>query len=220
MRQVCFTATVGACLALAQSSDSRAQEADQNGWYLRGGPVGIFFSPGADLSVGDAPFPGADVSVDDNYSLSFDVGYRVNEQISATFTFGIPPTAEIRGDGSLAGAYLGDVTYAPAILALQYRFPTGNPMFEPYVGAGINYTMILDSKARDVAGFDVDNAWGTVLQVGFESMIDERLGVYFDVKKIWLEADVGGTLGVGGPAAAGKATLDPLLVGTGLIWRF
>ncbi|AMM86968.1 hypothetical protein AZF01_18335 [Martelella sp. AD-3] len=205
---------------MAQTSDSRAQEADQNGWYLRGGPVGIFFSPGADLSVGGAPFPGADVSVDDNYSLSFDVGYRVNEQISATFTFGIPPTAEIRGDGSLAGAYLGDVTYAPAILALQYRFPTGNPMFEPYVGAGINYTMILDSKARDVAGFDVDNAWGTVLQVGFESMIDERLGVYFDVKKIWLEADVGGTLGVGGPAAAGKATLDPLLVGTGLIWRF
>ncbi len=124
------------------------------------------------------------------------------------------------GDGSLTGAYLGDVTYAPAILALQYRLPTGNPKFEPYVGAGVNYTIILDSDDRDVAGFDVDNAWGAVLQVGFESMIDDRLGLYFDVKKIWLETDVRGTLGAGGPSATGKATLDPLLVGTGLIWRF
>lgn len=215
-----YTATLSACLALAQTCAAQAQDADQNGWYLRGGPVGIFFSPGAELSVGGAPFPGTDVSVDDNYSLSFDVGYRINPQLSATFTFGIPPTAEIRGEGSLAGAYLGDVTYAPAILALQYRIPTRNPKFEPYVGAGINYTIILDSEGQDVAGFEAENAWGAVLQVGFESMINERMGMYFDVKKIWLDADVSGTLGVGGPSATGSATLDPLLVGTGLVWRF
>lgn len=210
----------GICLTVGFGTGALAQDASHEGWYFRGGPVGIFFSPGAELSVGGAAFPGADVAVADNYSLSFDIGYRFNENISGSFTFGIPPTAEIRGDGSLTGAYLGDVTYAPAILALQYRLPTGNPKFEPYVGAGVNYTIILDSDDRDVAGFDVDNAWGAVLQVGFESMIDDRLGLYFDVKKIWLETDVRGTLGVGGPSATGKATLDPLLVGTGLIWRF
>lgn len=207
------------CLILIMGSEARAQDDGHQGWYFRGGPIGIFFSPGAELSVGGAAFPGADVSVRDNYSLSFDIGYRFNEQLSGTFTFGVPPTAEIRGAGSLSGAYLGDVTYAPAILALQYRLPTNNAKFEPYIGAGVNYTIILDSDDRDVAGFKVDNAWGAVLQVGFESMINDRLGLYFDVKKIWLEADVKGSLGVGGPPATGKATLDPLLVGIGLLWR-
>ncbi|ADZ72526.1 OmpW/AlkL family protein [Polymorphum gilvum] len=197
-----------------------AQDAGHRGWYFRGGPVGVFFSPGVDLSIAGATVPGADVSVDDNYSLTFDIGYRFNERLSGSFTFGVPPTAEIRGAGSVAGAYLGDVTYAPAVLALQYRIPTGNPKFEPYVGAGVNHTIILDEDGRDVANFKVDNGWGAVLQVGFESMINEKMGIYFDVKKIWLETDVGGTFGVGGPPAAGQATLDPLLVGAGLVWRF
>ncbi|GEO86009.1 OmpW/AlkL family protein [Allorhizobium sp. NPDC080224] len=218
MRQIGMI--TGLCLSIAVGIPALAQEADHNGWYVRGGPVGIFFSPGVDLSVSGAPVPGADVSVDDNYSMSFDIGYRLNEQFSTTFTFGIPPTAEIRGSGALSGAYLGDLTYAPAILALQYRIPTGMPKFEPYIGAGINYTIVLDEKGRDVANFSADNAWGVVLQAGFETMINDRLGLYVDVKKIWLETDVGGTLGAGGPAADAKATLNPLLVGTGLIWRF
>jgi len=208
------------CISLAASTPALAQEASNSGWYARGGPVGIFFSPGVDLSVMGAPVPGADVSVDDNYSMSFDIGYRFNEQFSTTFTFGIPPTAEIRGSGALAGSYLGDLTYAPAILALQYRIPTGNAKFEPYIGAGVNYTVVLDDKGRDVEKFKVDNAWGVVLQAGVETMVTERLGLYIDVKKIWLKTDVSGTIGPGGPAADAKATLNPLLVGTGLVWRF
>lgn len=218
MRQIFLTA--GIFLSLSLGNEAQAQDVGHRGWYVRGGPVGIFFSPGADLSVGGAAFPGADVSVDDNYSLSFDIGYRLTDQLSTTFTFGVPPTAEIRGAGSLSGAYLGDVTYAPAILALQYRLPIGTPKFEPYIGAGINYTMILNSDDRDVADFKVENAWGAVLQVGFESMLSDQLGFYVDVKKIFLEADVSGKLGAAGPGATGKATLDPLLVGTGLVWRF
>lgn len=210
----------GLCLSGAVGMPALAQDAGHSGWYFRGGPVGVYFSPGAELSIAGAPIPGADVSVDDNYSLSFDIGYRFSDRVSGSFTFGIPPTAEIRGAGSLAGAYLGDVTYAPAILALQYRFPTGNPKFEPYIGAGVNYTIILDEEGKDVAGFKVENGWGVVLQAGFESMINDRMGVYFDVKKIWLDTDVSGTLGVGGPPAAAKATLDPLLVGVGVVWRF
>jgi outer membrane protein len=220
MRQITSSLAIALVLGLNGAALAQDQDEAHQGWYLRGGPVGVFFSPGVDLSVAGATFPGADVSVDPNYSLSFDIGYRFNEQLSGSFTFGIPPTAEVRGAGALAGSYLGDVTYAPAVLALQYRIPTGNPRFEPYVGAGINYTIMLDSDDRDVAGFEVDNGWGPVLQVGFESMINDRLGVYFDVKKIWIETDARGTLGAGGPPAAAKVTLDPLLVGTGLVWRF
>lgn len=208
------------CLAILAATSARAQDATDAGWFFRTGPIGIFFSPGADLSVGGAKVPGSDVTVDNNYSISFDIGYRFNENVSATFTFGIPPTAEVKGSGSLAGSYLGDVKYAPAILALQYRIPTPNPNFEPYVGAGVNYTIMLESDDRDVAGFDVDSGWGFVLQAGFETMITERMGAYFDVKKIWIETDARGFFGVGGPPADAKVTLDPLLVGAGIVWRF
>jgi outer membrane protein len=208
------------CLAIGAATSASGEDATDRGWFFRTGPIGIFFSPGVDLSAGGTKVPGTDVTVDNNYSISFDIGYRFNENVSATFTFGIPPTAEVKGSESLADSYLGDVKYAPAILALQYRIPTPNPNFEPYVGAGVNYTIMLESDDRDVAGFEVDNGWGFVLQAGFETMITERMGAYFDVKKIWIETDASGYLGVGGPPAKAKVTLDPLLVGAGIVWRF
>lgn len=207
------------CLMVGSATSVRAEDTVDLGWFLRTGPIGIFFSPGADLSVAGSKVPGSDVTVDNNFSISADIGYRFNENLSATFTFGIPPTAEVKGAGSLAGSYLGNVTYAPAILALQYRIPTPNPKFEPYVGAGVNYTIMLDSADRDVARFKVDNGWGLVLQAGFETMITDKVGVYFDVKKIWIETDASGYFGAGGPPAKAKVTLDPLLVGVGIVWR-
>lgn len=220
MRKITISSAIALVMGLNGAALAQDQDETHQGWYFRGGPVGVFFSPGADLSVAGAPFPGADVSVDDNYTLYFDIGYRFNDQLSSSFTFGIPPTAEVRGAGALAGTYLGDVTYAPGILALQYRIPAGNLRFEPYVGAGISYIIMLDTDDRDVAGFDVDNGLGPVLQVGIERMINDRLGVFFDVKKVWVDTDARGTLGVGGPPADAKVTLDPLLVGAGLLWRF
>ena len=216
-----FTPSVARAQDLGgQTTNSNSATADDGGWFVRGGPVGIFFSPAADLSVGGAPFRGADVTVNDNYSVDFDLGYRINRYISTTLTIGIPPTAKIRGAGTLAGANLGKVTYGPAILAAQFRIPTGSRRFEPYIGGGLNYTVILKSKGRDVANFDVSNAWGPVLQGGVESMISDKLGIYVDVRKIWLKADISGNLGVGGPPATGKATLSPLLVGAGVVFRF
>ncbi|AJE45070.1 OmpW/AlkL family protein [Celeribacter indicus] len=212
-------ATTAICsAALLGSSPASAQQVEHEGWFLRGGLVGVYFDPGADVSVAGGQVPGTDITIDDNYSLTVDIGYRFNENWSATFSLGLPPEAEIEGSGTLSGYRLGNVTYGPAVLMGQYRFPTNNPKFMPYVGAGINYTIVFDTDDKDVIDFEVDDNWGAALQVGFESMITDRMGLYFDVNKIWIDTDASGSLG-GAPADV-KVTLDPLLVRTGVVWRF
>lgn len=191
----------------------------ERGWFLRSGPLGVIFDPSATVSIGGGVVPGGSADADDNLTLSFDIGYQFNDRFSMTFTGGIPPKADLHGSGTLSGAgYLGSATYAPAVLAAQYWIDTGNPKFRPYIGAGVNYTVILDTDDGAIGGLDVDNAWAPVLQVGFESALNDRFSFYADVKKLWLSTNATGT--VGGAPASADVTLNPWLVGTGLSYRF
>lgn len=218
MKRILVTAVL--CAAALAAMPAGAQEIEHRGWFLRGGLVGVYFDPGADVDVAGMPLPGSDISLHDNYSATLDIGYRFNRNWSATFTLGIPPEVEVKGEGALSGSHLGNLTYGPMALVAQYWLPTKTPKFRPYVGAGINYTVVFDTDDVDVADFEVDNNWGSVFQIGFESMIDEQLGLFFDVTKIFVDTDASGKLGVGGPPATADVTLDPLLVRTGVVWRF
>lgn len=200
------------------AAPASSQEFDR-GWFVRTGPLGVVFDSGATVSVGGGVVPGGNATADDNLTLSFDVGYQFNDRFSVMLTGGIPPTADLHGQGSLYGAgYLGSATYAPSVLAGQYWFETGNPKFRPYIGVGVNYTIILDTDDGAIGGLKVDNAWAPVLQAGVESAINDKLGVYFDVKKLWLDTKAIGT--VGGVAASADVTLDPWLIGAGISYRF
>jgi len=204
---------------LAIGGRASAQDSEQNGWFVRTGPVAVIFNPRISLSLGGADVPGADVTIDNNYSETFELGYRFNRNWSVIATVGLPPWAELDGAGTISSAgTIGEISYGPSILAAQYRFPIGDGRFEPYIGAGINYTIVLDEKDRAASGVNVKSAFGPVLQVGFEYMFNNKMGMYFDVKKVWLNADA--TASLGGAPVKANVTLDPLLIGTGLVWRF
>ncbi|MCR8551062.1 outer membrane beta-barrel protein [Salipiger sp. P9] len=209
---------LAAIVFVTQGGWAVAGEQSIEGWYLRTGPVGVFFSPSVDLSMGGAPVPGADVEVDENFAISLDIGYRFSEQWSATLTIGTPPEAELIGAGSLPPVALGKLRYGPGILAGQYRFKSNNPRFQPYIGAGLNYVVNLGESDGAASDLKIKTKVGPMVQIGFESMVTEDVGLYFDVKKLWAEADVSGSIG-GAPFDA-EVTLDPLIVGTGIIWRF
>ena len=85
--------------------------------------------------------------------------------VIVSLTAGLPPTTTLIGKGGpVDGLQLGRVKYGPAVLSAHYHFDAGS--FKPYVGAGINYTAVLESKDGAVAELDVKSAWGSVLQVG------------------------------------------------------
>ncbi|SON53588.1 Outer membrane protein W precursor [Hartmannibacter diazotrophicus] len=187
-------------------------------WFLHVGPAGVFFSESADVSAGGAAVAGSDAKIDNDLAVTLDIGYYVTPDISLSLTLANAPLAVVNGAGSLSGlGALGKLNYLPPVLAVQYHFPEFYHV-RPYIGAGVNYTMFFNEKDAALTNFKVDNAFGAVLQAGVDVMLSEQLGLFVDVKHVWLSTDATGVLGAT-PVKA-DVTLDPTIVTAGLTYRF
>lgn len=122
------------------------------------------------------------------------------------------------GNGFSAGSFKG----LPPTLTLQYHFAP-EATFRPYVGAGINYTLIsdvkLDGLKNNTGGrgnsLSKDSV-GAAFQIGFDYKVGPNSFINFDIKKVYMSAD----LKVDGFGKVSKLTLDPLLVGVGYGFKF
>lgn len=202
-------ATAGTlCLAAAP-----AFAADASPWTVRLGPANISFSTRADVSVGGSPVPGGDASASSSTTLGIELAYALSDRLTARFLAGIPPETTLTGQGTLASAgKLGKVTYAPAVLSLTYQLLDDGPV-RPYVGAGINYTIVTRNRDAFIHDLDTRNAWGSVLQAGVEFPVDADWSVSLDARKIFLKTKATGTLpAFGGAPARANVRLDPLVV--------
>lgn len=183
-------------------------------WQVRVRALGIMTEN--DGSVHQVP--GADLSYSDTVTPELDFSYYVTPEVSAELILGAS-YAKVFGDGSAAGlGRVGKAWFLPPTLTLQYHVP-GLGAFQPYVGAGVNYTMFFDTSNGSLQDFDIDNDFGWVAQAGADFMIDAHWGLNLDVKKLSLEPDWSARLG-DGTRVDGKAKLNPLLVGTGVTYRF
>jgi outer membrane protein len=153
--------------------------ADDSPWPIRVGPAHVGFDASARIDVAGAPVPETNVAVTDNVALAIDVGYALDDRWTIRAAFGVPPTTTMSAAGSLKGlvppltSTLGRVKYGPAVLSVTWKL--GNfGLFEPYVGAGLNYTHVFSSNDGDIAGLKVESAFGTALQVGFDVPLDRN----------------------------------------------
>ncbi|PRY86052.1 OmpW/AlkL family protein [Donghicola tyrosinivorans] len=206
-----------AALLTATVTCAQAQEA-ATPWSLRLGIANLGFDESADINLNGARLRGASFETDDDTTLTVSLGYRFAEHFSAEATVGLPPTAQLNGTGPLQGMELGKVTYGPATLTGLYHLPLTDS-FEVYGGAGVNYTIIFDTEDGVIDGFEVDNAWAPVVQVGVSGAIPQSSAEWFvDVKYIPLETKARGT--VGGAKAEADITLNPTIVTAGIGFRF
>jgi len=198
--------------ALAQSSAKN--------WWLHTGPVAVKFNTDTKLVVGGAPVDGANAEAKNNTTLALELGYEAAPSTIVSLTVGIPPTTTLTGKGApVDGIEFGKAKYAPAVLSAHYHFDAG--AVKPYVGAGVNYTIVLDSRDGAVANLDVKNAWGAVVQAGVDVPMNSAWFLFADLKKIYLKTTATGSVpAFGNPPAEAKVRLDPLLVNAGVGWRF
>jgi outer membrane protein len=149
------------------------------------------------------------VSVRDKVIPEADVSYFFTPNIAAELVLTYPQKHDIK----LNRATIGSVKELPPTLLLQYHFLPGGT-FNPYVGAGINYTNF--SSVRLPTGLSLDSSSvGGALQAGVDIPIADNVVFNVDVKKIWMSTD----LKAGGSKLA-TLNLDPVLVGVGVGWRF
>lgn len=190
----------------------------QSGWFVHAGPAGLVLNESAKISLGGARVPGASISIDPQLTAAVEFGYFFNPNFAVSFTGGFPPTVDVLGRGTVAGlGKLGTATYGPATLTAHYHF-TGFGNIQPYIGAGPTFMYVFNTKDGALSDLKLANAVGFAVQAGVNVMIDRNWGVFFDVKKAYLRSTTTGTLG--GIPAKGKVVLDPLVIHTGVTYKF
>jgi outer membrane protein len=185
----------------------------QSAWQIRLRALGVITRDNGSVDG----ISGSGLSYSDTVVPEVDISYFITDNISAELILGTT-YANVQGEGSIAGlGEIGKAWLLPPTLTLQYHF-TDFGAFQPYLGAGVNYTVFYNQSGKSADRLDVKNTFGVALQAGFDYMFDEHWGANLDVKKIFLRPDFDAT--VGGADVSGKAKLDPWLIGAGVTYRF
>ena len=194
-------------LAVLTATVPTSSFAEAGDWVVRARAVNI--SPNEDSSLGKtvnnllgAPVMslGAELAVSDKVIPEFDISYYITKNIAAELilAFGTRHNVSITGDtNSVVGNQsLGSVNLLPPTLTAQWHF---NPdqLIDPYLGAGINYTLMLDRNAKGSAGaingnkIKIDrDSWGYVLQGGVDINLKNGWLLNADIKYVNIETDV------------------------------
>lgn len=224
MKKLTRPARLSALTAAALLLGATQANAEEGHWWLRTGPAFVDFNNDVTLKAPmlGGEIPGASADVKDNLTLAAEIGYSFTENWAVGLTVGYPPTTELKAGGSLKGlGKLGSITYGPAALTAQYRF-TNFGKFQPYLGAGWSYMLVLDSKDKAVSNLNVDDVNGLVLQGGFEYRSSDNMGLFFDVKRFYLEAEATGNAppAMGGIPVKADIVLDPTVYTAGVVFYF
>jgi outer membrane protein len=194
-----------AVLGLAAAAPALAQESP---WLVRARAVHIDPADKSDPIGGTGAADRLHVS--DKWILDVDISYFFTPHWAAELILTYPQ----KHDVTLDGARIGTFKHLPPTLSAQYHFLPGATI-DPYVGAGINYTLLSKVKLLNGAARLEHDSVGLALQAGADLRIDGHWSLNLDVKKVQIRSDVE----IGG-ARASRVKVDPLLVGVGLGYRF
>ena len=150
------------------------------------------------------------VQIEDKLIPEFDIDYKINDTWSLELVLTVPQEHDVK----LGGAPLGNFKELPPTLLAKYAFGDLGG-FRPYVGAGVNFTLIFD-ETLGAGAITLDHySVGPAAQAGFDYALDERWSINFDVKRIMLRTDV-----YAGGSSLGELRLDPWLFRLGLGYAF
>jgi len=164
--------------------------------------------------------PDARVDVDNNTQLGLTLSYMLTDQLALGVLAATPFSHDIKGDGDLAGlGKLAETKQLPPTITLQYfPMPSGSKL-QPYVGAGVNYTVFFDEQtAGALAGTDIklDDSFGLAAEVGLDYMITENIGVNAAVW--WIDIDTDAKIEAVNQTV--DVEIDPLVYMVGLSYKF
>ena len=181
-----ISAALSAVLAaglLAGATNVFAHE--EGAFILRLGAATV--APDADsdeLSVNGGDVAGSGADVDNNTQLGITATYMLSDSLAIGVLAATPFEHDIEADTGVLGlgkVDAGSTKHLPPTVTLQY-FPLDNSSaFQPYVGAGVNYTVFfsedVDSELEGVLGsgdLDLESSWGLALEAGFDYALNDN----------------------------------------------
>ncbi|MDI1308359.1 MAG: outer membrane beta-barrel protein [Methylotenera sp.] len=222
-------------LALAAAFAPALAQAEAGDWVVRIRAVDV--SPNEDSKLGQtvaknvAPGlinTGANLSVDSNVIPELDISYYFTKNIAAELILALGSRHDVSvtgaGSGVLQNQKLGSVNLLPPTLTAQWHFMP-DQTFDPYIGAGVNYTNMLDRNlqfSQGITGTKIKidrDSFGLVAQAGFDINLKDGWLINADVKYAKVDTDVKMNFG-GNWIKIDSLDIDPWVFGIGIGKKF
>jgi len=181
-----------------------------------------------DSSSDITPLAGAQgANVDDDTQLGLSFTYMYTDHIGIELLAATPFEHDVQSYGAvIAGSKVGTVKHLPPTLTVNYYPASKDSKIQPYVGAGINYTVFFgedaDSSFEAIAGktdISLSDSWGLAFHAGIDYQLNDNWSLNAGYWYIDIDTDV--TLRTAG---AGHLKLDieidPSVYMLGLSYKF
>ncbi|WP_299734331.1 OmpW family outer membrane protein [uncultured Endozoicomonas sp.] len=156
------------------------QAYDAGDYIVRGGLATV--SPNVDsgnLYANGAEQSNSTVDLNSNTQVGLTLTYMIQDNIGVELLAATPFSHKLKGKGGIAG--LGEFAktkHLPPTLSVQYYPMSKESSFQPYVGAGLNYTVFFDEEfikgnEGSFKSLELDDSLGLTAQAGFDYQIDE-----------------------------------------------
>jgi len=174
---------------------------------------------------------GGKATMDNDTQLGLNFAYMLTNNIGIELLAASPfeHDVNIKGTGlGAANGKLGTLKHLPPTLSVVY-YPLDNKSpFQPYVGAGINYTWIYDenlsseAKSAGFSNFKAKNSWGLAFQVGADYMLTDNIMLNAQMRYIDIDtrATVENDAVAPGTRAKVDVGVDPFVYMVGLGYKF
>lgn len=203
------------------SAISPALAFEQGDWVVRAGMTNVApDDSSSNVNVGGVDL-GVGVNVDGNTQLGLNFVYFYSQQLAIEVLAATPFSHDI---GLNTVGALGNTKHLPPTLSANYYFADPSAKFQPYVGAGVNYTIFFDEEftsANTSVGFsdlDLDSSLGLAAQVGFDYMLDDKWLVNASVR--WIDIDTEASFDLNGSAGSVDVSIDPFIYSITAGYRF
>lgn len=184
-------------LAAALLASAAASAYEAGDWIVRGGAVMV--APNDDssnLDLAGAQLAGTGVEVDDNTQLLLNVTWMANEHVGVELLAATPFEHSVDSKGlpglglGLSDVEVGSVKHLPPTLTVLWYPMESGAAFQPFIGAGINYTIFFQEDTSGAAqaalgarNLELDDSWGLAARAGFDYMLNDcwslHAGVYY-----------------------------------------
>lgn len=203
---------------------------------VRAGAITV--NPNADSSsvkVDQGPLRGADLSgkatLGSDTQLGLNFAYMITHHLGIELLAATPFEHEVKLKGtalSAANGKLGSFKQLPPTLSLVYYPLDSRSAFQPYAGAGINYTWMYDenlsseARANGFSNFKTKNSWGMAWQVGADYMLTDH--IMLNAQMRYIDIDTRATVENHAVAAGTRARVnvdaDPFIYMVGVGYKF
>jgi len=211
---------VAAVTAAMMSTQTIAYEAGD--FIVRGGITQVEADASSStVESNGGAVAGAYVTVDDATQLGLTLMHMHSSRVGIELLLATPFKHRVSATGTLADMgvdEVAEVEQLPPTLSVIYYLTEGSK-FQPYVGAGINYTLFFSEESKIGGGADLDDSFGLALQIGADYQINDNWHVNASAR--WIDIETDATLT---DTALGRVTttvdIDPMVYSVMLGYRF